>query len=257
MNRLEARGSPYNHAIILAGHAVFRSGPFCPPESVASDVNWTLLSFQRGEPKFYLDHIRFAIHAAGSDKRALLIFSGGRTRRDAGPVSEARGYYNAALSLGLLERDIAARVVLEEYARDSYDNCLFGIARFAQSTGRLPAFVTMVSWEFKERRFLAHMTALNFPRDRFFFLGVGTPADLDSALAGEAKTLEQFSSDASGYGAILGPKKQTRNPFGERHGYEQDVPCMAKVLSYRGEKRLDASICPWTAWTSNLTASPL
>eukprot|EP00173_Palmaria_palmata_P005386 Plantae.Rhodophyta-Palmaria_palmata.ctg9455.p1 GENE.Plantae.Rhodophyta-Palmaria_palmata.ctg9455~~Plantae.Rhodophyta-Palmaria_palmata.ctg9455.p1 ORF type:complete len:252 (+),score=19.08 Plantae.Rhodophyta-Palmaria_palmata.ctg9455:30-785(+) len=247
VNQLEARGSSYNHAIILAGHAVFKRGPFCPPESVASDVNWTLLSFQRDEPKVYLDQIRFAIHAAESDKRALLIFSGGRTRRDAGPISEARGYYNAALSLGLLERDISARVILEEYARDSYDNCLFGIARFAQSTGRLPTVVTMVSWEFKERRFLAHMTALNFPRHRFFFLGVGTPGDLDSALAGEAKTLEQFSSDVSGYGAILGSKKQTRNPFGESHSYEQDVPCMSKVLSYRGKKPLNASICPWAA----------
>lgn len=245
----DARWSTCNHAVIVACHAVFKGGAACPVESIASDSNWTLLPFQKGEPQFYLDHIRSAVEVTRSDKHALLIFSGGRTRSEAGPISEAQGYVDAATALGLLGQDVCDRVVVEEFARDSFDNCLFGIARFAQCTRRLSLrtkfTVTMVSWQFKEKRFLHHMRTLNIPREQFSFLGVGVPKDLDAALAGEVKTLELFEADASGYGNVLGAKKLARNPFNDVHDYKQTVPCMAQILDYKDKEPASESICPW------------
>jgi hypothetical protein len=49
-----------------------------------------------GEAQSFLDHIRLGIEAAASDPNALLLFSGGQTRRAAGPRSEGLSYWVVA-----------------------------------------------------------------------------------------------------------------------------------------------------------------
>ena len=55
------------------------------------------------------------------DPDALLLFSGGQTRADAGPgISEGASYYTQAEVMGMFEGhgDVVARTAVEEFAKD-------------------------------------------------------------------------------------------------------------------------------------------
>lgn len=231
-------------AIIVAGHAVFLGGPDCPPAEVTKDSNWTLLPYQKGEPHFYVAHIRAALDLAEQDPSALVIFSGGFTRKDAKSRSEAQGYCDVASALGLIHK--AHAWTLEEFSRDSFDNCLYGIARFAQAAGRLPDQVTVVSWEFKSARFEHHMGTILFPLSKYNFIGVGLPDDSDAAISGEKATLRLFANDRTGYGPVLGEKKKARNPFEYAESYSPSLPYLVDLLAYRGSGKAPGPMCPWS-----------
>lgn len=49
-----------------------------------------------GEAQSFLDHIRLGIETASKDPSALLLFSGGQTRKAAGPRSEGLSYWLVA-----------------------------------------------------------------------------------------------------------------------------------------------------------------
>ena len=155
------------HAVIVAGHAVI-----VRDKNLTADSSWHLLDFQRGEPPFYIGHVRAAVEAAAADPDSLLFFSGGPTRREAGPRSEAESYYRIAMHYAWFGQiAVAARAILEDFSRDSFENLLFGICRFREFAGRYPDRVTMVSWAFKERRFGLHREAIGYPAERFTYLG--------------------------------------------------------------------------------------
>ena len=85
------------HLILVAGHAVYVAPDFARPEA---DESWLLQDFQRGEPPFYIEHIRRGVELTAADAGALLMFSGGQTRREAGPRSEAESYWRLAEHFG-------------------------------------------------------------------------------------------------------------------------------------------------------------
>lgn len=76
--------------ILVAGHAVYTADNFNNP---VNDDNWYLQDFQKWEPPFYIEHIRYGVDLAEQDREALLVFSGGQTRFEAGPRSEAQSYW--------------------------------------------------------------------------------------------------------------------------------------------------------------------
>ncbi|MFN0123220.1 MAG: hypothetical protein ACKV2V_22180, partial [Blastocatellia bacterium] len=129
--------------IIVAGHAIYTADDFDHPER---DENWCLQSFQKGEPPFYLEHIRHGIELVAANEKALLYFSGGMTRVEAGRRSEGGSYRLLAEHCGWLSPGIADRVHAEEYARDSFENLLFGLCGFHEITGAWPRQLTVVSW---------------------------------------------------------------------------------------------------------------
>lgn len=53
-----------------------------------------------GEAQSFLDHIRLGIETAAGDPTALLLFSGGQTRKAAGPRSEGLSYWLVAEAAG-------------------------------------------------------------------------------------------------------------------------------------------------------------
>lgn len=54
---------------------------------------------EESRPGFYfLAHIKEGIESTARDDEALLLFSGGETRKDAGPRSEAQSYWAVAES---------------------------------------------------------------------------------------------------------------------------------------------------------------
>ena len=219
--------------ILVAGHAAFRGNVSGVPAQPESDEFWVLdEGFQLGEPAFYIEHIRRGVVLAANNPDAMLMFSGGLTRRDAGTWSEARTYHELAehylpfwvpdrYNKNQLREDIAKRMQEEGHARDSYENLLFGICRFLRLTGHTPRLVTVVSWAFKATRFQMHRAAIGFPAARFRFDGFNEPVFVEGAWRGELKTLRDFVEHPHGTASALFRKRMLRT-FGPRdHDYRK------------------------------------
>ena len=86
----------------------------------------------------------------------------------------------------LRHRHTPVTAVLQDKARDSFENLLFGLCRFYELTGRYPEFVVVVGYEFKRQRFeQLHRSALRLPAEAFRY--EGTQYAL-SAAAEQART---------------------------------------------------------------------
>lgn len=85
--------------VMVAGHSVYTSSN-CG--KVDSENSWFLESYQKhpGQAATFLSHIKEGVEVAAKDSQALLLFSGGETRKDAGPRSEAQSYWLVAESKG-------------------------------------------------------------------------------------------------------------------------------------------------------------
>lgn len=225
--------------VLVAGHAAFQSTVPKVPSDPESDEPWVLQRFQVGEPPFYLEHMRRGVVLAANNPVALLVFSGGRTRPEAGNWSEARTYYEITKSRGFwipekfkaTRDDVASRTTTEEFARDSFENLLFGICRFQQVARSYPRIVTVVSWAFKAARFDLHRAAIRFPAHRFRFVGVNEPIDLADALEGERTALRWFGEYPFGSAGDLADKRAKRNPFGQNHEYHV-CPGMKDIFTF-------------------------
>lgn len=239
--------------ILVAGHAVYRASDFARPQA---DESWILDAFQKGEPPLYIEHIRAGISLATDDRASLLVFSGGQTRGEAGARSEAGGYWLIAEHVLHWDSVVRSRSTTEEYARDSFENLLFGICRFFECTARFPRTVRVVSWQFKEARFDLHRTAIRLPRDRYEFVGVNNPDDLAEAERGEQTTIEQFSDDPYGIRRAppdsaprdrrkyLGEKRHARDPFHRRPPYTVTCPILAALLTHDSTASFNGDL-PW------------
>ena len=209
--------------IIVAGHAILRD-----LAHVESDDGWYLLDFQRGEPRKYIRHIERAVAEASQDPEALLIFSGGPTRRDAGPRTEALSYWLVAEHFGWFGHpEVRDRAYLEDFARDSFENLLFGICRAHEIKGHLPTSVTVVGWAFKRQRFEdLHRAAIGWPGERFHYIGANDPEHIDQAIAAETSARLRYTADPYSLGTEFQAKKTDRNPFRRQHGYAISCPEM-------------------------------
>ena len=227
-------------AIIVAGHAPFRETTLCVPPDPERDEHWVLQSFQTGEPPLYIAHAQRGVEILKGDPNALLIFSGGYTRREAGlRWSEAETYRGIARRFdwwrnGQLKpatADLDARAEVEDYSRDSFENLLFSICRFQQIVGRYPERVTLISWAFKRERFDRHRDAIRFRAERFRFEGFNNPIGLEAALHGEAITLEGFRHNRYGSHGPIAEKRLMRNPFRREHDF-RSCPGMREFFAF-------------------------
>jgi hypothetical protein len=145
--------------IVVACHAPFKEAIEAVPDHPEHDDAWVLQPFQLGEPLYYIEHIRQGVDLLAEDCAALLMFSGGYTRREAGlRWSEADTYAAIArhfrwwTSRSAEQALLAARTTTEDCSRDSFENLLFSLCRFRQVAGHYPRAVTVVSWAFKRAR---------------------------------------------------------------------------------------------------------
>ena len=213
--------------VIVAGHCVVRPGG---DPLRAEDL--VLLPHQRDNVHALLfqQHVRRGLRTVQEyrerDWNAVLVFSGGVTRAES-PVSEAATYHEIARRLPEWDERYADLVVLDERARDSYENLLLGCAAAYVKSQIVPARVAMISFAFKRRRFEYHAAAIGLMPERllapgagtaatpvFDFLGEGDPPDLKGALAGEAAALNLFLFDPHGLSAECRAKRAGRNPTG-------------------------------------------
>lgn len=217
--------SEQKNLVIIAGHSIYKGKEY---EDIYSDNSWYLKDFQKDEAKYYIEHILTGINLVNKDLSSLLIISGGFTNPAVPFRSEAMSYYELAESQDWFDK-ITGRIFLEEYARDSFENLLFGLCRFYELTGRLPEKTTMVSWKFKKARFRFHWDTLSINNYKFEYCGVNNPEDLTSALDGEKKALAEFKISPYGIKNNLRRKKQLRNPFNRKFNY--DCPIFSYTLN--------------------------
>jgi hypothetical protein len=231
----------HEHLILCPGHAVWnlRDDP-------VADSSWYLRDFQRGEPRFYLEHIRRAVELAAADAGAILIFSGTQTFAAAGPRSESQGYWMLAKQFGWWGSPAAReRATTEEFALDSLQNVLFSCCRFHEFTGEWPGQITVVGWGFKARRFVElHRAALRFPPERFTYIPVNDPAHLEMVEPEEAAHRALFAADPYGSLGSLAEKRVQRNPFQRCHGYRESCPELRALLDHRGPEPFSEPL-PW------------
>jgi DUF218 domain len=152
--------------IIVPGHAAFKETVTSLPKDIEDDSNWALQSFQVGEVPYYIEHIDAGLTLLKQLKDSALIFSGGRTRDDVGEWSEAASYLAIAETLISWERTFLERVLLEEYARDSFENLLFSLHAFRNQLGSLPEHIYVTGWKFKRARYEQHFEALGINSDK-------------------------------------------------------------------------------------------
>ena len=103
------------------------------------DLVHSICACYAGEAQSFVDHIRLGVQEAAEDPTALLLFSGGQTRQEAGPRSEGLSYWivaEAAKWFGT--EDVRKRTFTEEHARDSFENLLFSLCRYYQPDKSCP-----------------------------------------------------------------------------------------------------------------------
>ncbi|HWN96732.1 MAG TPA: YdcF family protein [Methylomirabilota bacterium] len=239
---MTSRTSRLKNLIVVACHAPFKGTTLTVPAQPEGDEAWVLQSFQIGEPPLYIAHIKRGVELLKADPGALLIFSGGYTRPEAGlRWSEAETYRAIAKRFdwwSTAERaastDLEARTAVEDYSRDSFENLLFSLCRFQQVVGQYPHRVTLVSWAFKRERFGLHREAIRFPTQRFSFDGFNEPIGLDAALRGEAVTMEAFGKNHYGSDGTVAEKRIARNPFKREHDF-RSCPDMGEFFQFMEE----------------------
>jgi len=247
--------------IVVPGHAVIKLNMIAQADR--EDSAWYLLDYQRnqGFPSIISSHIKVAIDLLRNNSHSLLIFSGGETRKDVGPMSEAASYYYFAVEKHWLTADLldGNRVFLEEFALDSYENVLYSICRFREIKGYYPSRVFIVGFDFKSRRFeQLHRMAIGFSPERFHYVKVRPPSssqqqqqqhgfDRVRSMEGERLAYQQFEGDLYGCSdPALAQKRQARNPFHRTIPYLSACPEVVSLLQWCGPGLYaDMDQLPW------------
>ena len=81
--------------VVVPGHAVYYGNNFLEAKD---ESNWALEPHQllEGEAKAFMEHMERGVRELAKNPRAMLVFSGGKTRREAGAISEASSYWQVS-----------------------------------------------------------------------------------------------------------------------------------------------------------------
>lgn len=231
------------HLIVIGGHAIYNSLQYDDPYK---ENSWFLFDYQKDnqEQYIFIKHIRKGLSLLKKDKNALVVFSGGQTKKEAGKISEGGSYKAVAERCDWWgDGDLADLVFSEEYARDSFENLLFSMCRFKEVTGHFPSKITTISWQQKECRFDFHRRSLRWPKSLFHFIGIGIPEPEDYHLQREKKlAYKPFESDPYGNGPVLMQKRQERNPFHRQPPYKLEFP---EIIPFFESHTMITSGLPW------------
>lgn len=220
----------FERLVMVPGHAAFKAEVDDVPDTFRTSEPWVLLPYQKegkGEQVLYLEHLQSGLIAAAEDPASILVLSGGHTRLEAGKWSEGASYYGAALKiadqLGLTETGVIGRTVVDEKARDSYENVARSYELFTSLTQHEPQEMEVHGFSFKGPRYENHGAVVGVPH--LVYVSVNNPQAeaLAAAERGESKTRAAFREFPHSEGGILQVKKDERTFPGRKSplGYSQ------------------------------------
>lgn len=137
--------------------------------SIGLDMdNWLLEPFQKQSE----DHISFFKHLElsllelhNNIGNSALVISGGYTK-DKIEKSESSSYLQLAENVGFLKNPYFRKntnILIDEFARDSYENILYSLITFYKRFHKLPNKITIIGFGFKRERFLSsHLVTLGY-----------------------------------------------------------------------------------------------
>lgn len=242
----------YEELIILPCHSIWTPGTTLGE----SRQEWKLAPFQlQGQDHLcFKEHILTSIDKLENNEAAILVLSGGQTKRDSGPISESYSYFQLARQLLIGKEHLLERIVLEEFARDSFENVLFLICRFFEFCGIHPKRMTIVGFEFKRERFVTFHSskALQFPEENMHYIGnspnpVGLTEQERTKYYEDLKrseydhALKHFQNDLYGIRGPLSLKKCQRNPFNRFHGYATSNSALGDFLNAIDDRACELS----------------
>ncbi len=208
--------------IVVPGHAVYAGQA---SSDTLLDEKWVGRFGYSNESSLYVEQARAGVIRAGRDEEALLVFSGGQTRREAGPRSEAVSYVDAVEQNDWFGYpNVAKRTTVEEFARDSFENLEFSILLFTHLTQREPTKVEVCGFGFKQKRFTFHAMILGITD--FQYVSVNDPPNdvLQSiALPSEERTLKLFRANPRGDTGELLSKRLERDPYDRGNPYYRAI----------------------------------
>ncbi|ODV61377.1 uncharacterized protein ASCRUDRAFT_34395 [Ascoidea rubescens DSM 1968] len=269
--------SQISRLIILPCHAIYKG--FGAGDS---HVDWYMEDFQKqsNDNEVWLLQIERALDLLQASKGSILIISGGKTKKNIGPISEAFSYFNLIAQNNLLQNNenLINRILVEEYARDSFENLLFSIARFNEATNSYPSKITIIGYDFKKRRFLDnHVKALRFPIENVNYIGIDPSLvhdaddnhDNERSISMNEKFVQElnqleyenavrlFEEDPFGCGEKLMRKKIKRNPYNSIHPYYISNPVLYPLLNYcdLSSRLSDSQLFANIPWAKNTKLS--
>ncbi|KAH6604536.1 hypothetical protein Trco_006243 [Trichoderma cornu-damae] len=223
-----------SHLIIVCCHSIWNGGP----SGGASEDEWLIADFQRGETATFVEHIKAGIRCLAEDyDNAALVFSGGPTRKETS-LSEAQSYADVASAHNFFNlvsypqsahfANPSPKILIEDRALDSYHNVLFSLTLFRTRFNAWPASITIVSHAFKKPRLVnGHCAAIGFPLGRTAFIGIDPPGmvsgENEAAIRGAAQAVEEWAADPHGRGEKLAGKRAARNPWGVWQGVFEET----------------------------------
>eukprot|EP00759_Apiculatamorpha_spiralis_P011973 PhF_6_TR19085/c0_g1_i1/m.28069 len=229
-------GSVINHTnirrlILVPCHATLQ---LVPTGDTQQEGLWLLEPHLRGGHIIDMItlHIKKALELAVEDEEALVLFSGGQTKRGS-TWSEGASYLQHAVRnnwWGMGDK-VSTRVYAEEDARDSFENLLFAVCRFAQLTrGRYPTKITVVGMKYKEHRFVSlHREALKMPMTYMTYVGV----DYKEETLSDKRSVAVFTQDpfgCSGNRILRGDRNPTNR--GTQYYDPQSCPRLLPLIRY-------------------------
>jgi hypothetical protein len=149
----------------------------------------------------------------------------------------AQANAGVATSPGLL----GVRMTTENFALDSYENLIFGIARYREFTGRYPQRITIVGYGMKRARFdELHSKAIRWPikgftggQRKYLYVPFDDEGDVHLQYEGEKlKAFSLFERDMYGCHGALKKKRMDRNPTRRFHPYFTSAPEIADILNW-------------------------
>lgn len=245
-----------NHLVIVCCHAIYLGGP----THGASEDEWLIEPFQDGETPTFIQHVKSGVAKLAEDPLAILVFSGGPTKKQKTNLREGESYLNLAKDNNLFSHSSSVspdRLIAETHATDSYQNVLFSLVRFKERTGSYPEKVTVVTHEFKRKRFMeCHFPAvgliplskresedrISVSDHRIAVIGINPPEDVTSkeylSIGEERSGIGLWREDLYGVGARLAGKRAKR---GWRSGMEEELfatidlePVVRELICWNG-----------------------
>jgi len=232
--------------LAIALHAVIRDG-YATPAGVQSQESF-IGAFP--EDRFaYVEHMEAAVRLAAQLPDTMVIPTGGMTHQEAGMRSEGATHCDLAEGFGYWgHQEVKQRTVPEEFALTSLENILYVIALFKLKNGRWPEHLTMLGWKFKEERFWLHAQAIQWPSNRFSYVGVNNPEGkaLKDAILSEARLVARVKDDPLMVGPEFATKRALRNPFGRKHPYRGLDHALDDLFDFL-ERHAFLSALPWAS----------